>query len=155
MSSETTYIAVWILLWALLLVVSAYAYLRGGRPERSGAIVVFVVTLASAIGDFAMPDNAFLIARLIAEGVAAVGFLLIAIRYGSVWIGGVMLLQAAQFSLHAIYFVTARSHDTPYVIVNNLNFLGILACLTAGTLAASRRRRRAEAGVNSAPPQAV
>jgi hypothetical protein len=155
MSTETTYILIWALLWALLLVVCAYAYLRGGQPERAGAVIVCAVTVASAIGDATLRENAFLIARLIAEGVAALGFLYIAIRYGSMWIGGVMLLQACQFSLHAIYFVTARSHDTPYVIVNNLNFLGILACLTAGTLAASRRRRRAETEALSASPEPV
>lgn len=155
MSTETTYIAIWALLWALLLVVSAFAYFRGGPPERGGAIVVVVVTVASAIGDITMPEHAFLIARLMAEGAAALGFLIIAIRYGSMWLGGVMLLQASQFSLHAFYFVTERAHDTPYVIVNNLNFLGILACLTAGTLAASRRRRRAEAAVIAAPAETI
>ncbi|MGQ3016312.1 hypothetical protein [Phenylobacterium sp.] len=155
MSSATAYIFVWVLLWALLLVVGAYAYLRGGQPERAGAIIVCAVTVGSAIGDVAMPDNAFLIARLIAEGVAALGFLFVAIRFGSLWIGGVMLLQACQFSLHAIYFVTERSHDTPYVIVNNLNFFGILACLTAGTLAASRRRRRAAAAGVLAPTEVM
>ena len=33
------------------------------------------------------------------------------IRYGRLWLGGAMLFQAAQFSLHAFYLVTDRSQD--------------------------------------------
>ena len=82
-------------------------------------------------------------------GALALVFLLLAVRYASLWLGGVMLFQAIQFSLQAWYFVTGRAHDVLYVIINNIDFFGILACLTAGTLAASRRRREAQARVNS------
>ncbi|MDP3489959.1 MAG: hypothetical protein Q8R71_07465 [Phenylobacterium sp.] len=155
MSNETAYIVIWVLLWALLVVVTAFAFTRGGAPERLGAVLILGITIASSLGDVFLPDQIFLVARLIAEGALALGFLLMAIRYTSLWLGGAMLLQAIQFSLQAYYFVLGRAHDALYVTINNIDFLGILACLTAGTLAASRRRRRAEAGVNSAPPQAV
>lgn len=141
MTGDTAYILVWVLLWALLLAVCAFAFSRGGPPERWGAGLLLAITVASALGDALLPQGIFLVARLIAEGAMAMGFLLVAIRFASLWLGGVMLLQAVQFSLQAYYFVTHRAHDATYVVINNIDFFGILACLTAGTLAASHRRR--------------
>ncbi|MBW0152572.1 MAG: hypothetical protein KXJ53_15285 [Phenylobacterium sp.] len=155
MTTETAYIVIWVLLWALLIVVTAFAFTRGGAPERLGAVLILAITIASALGDVFLPDQIFLVARLIAEGALAVGFLLMAMRYTSLWLGGAMLLQAIQFSLQAYYFVLGRAHDTLYVTINNVDFLGILACLTAGTLAASRRRRRADAAASLTPTEAV
>ena len=155
MTTETAYIVIWVLLWALLIVVTAFAFTRGGAPERLGAVLILAITIASALGDVFLPDQIFLVARLIAEGALAVGFLLMAMRYTSLWLGGAMLLQALQFSLQAYYFVLGRAHDTLYVTINNVDFLGILACLTAGTLAASRRRRRADAAAPLTPTEAV
>ncbi|OHB34107.1 MAG: hypothetical protein A2882_03095 [Phenylobacterium sp. RIFCSPHIGHO2_01_FULL_70_10] len=141
MTGDAAYIFVWALLWVLLLAVCAFAFSRGGEPERWGAGLILAITVASALGDALLPQGIFLVARLLAEGALALGFLFVAIRYASLWLGGVMLLQAVQFSLQAYYFVTHRAHDATYVVINNIDFFGILACLTAGTLASSRRRR--------------
>jgi hypothetical protein len=155
MNTETAYLLIWVLLWALLIAVAVFAFARGGTPEKWGAGLILAITTASALGDTLLPDRIFLVARLIAEGILALGFMMMAVRYASLWLGGVMLLQAVQFSLQAYYFVLGRTHDTLYVVINNIDFFGILACLTAGTLAASRRRREAEARVNSALPEAI
>jgi len=161
MSAGTTYILTWVLLWTLLLSVCAFAFRRGGEPERLGAALILGLTLITAGGDlFAYANGlrqheAFLVGRLMLEGALAMGFLLLAVRYTSLWLGGAMLFQAIQFSLQALYFVTGRAHDALYVVINNIDFFGILACLTAGTLAASRRRREAEARVNSPLPEAI
>lgn len=161
MSAGTTYILTWVLLWALLLSVCVFAFRRGGAPERLGAGLILGLALVTAAGDlFAYANGlrqhqAFLVGRLMLEGALAMGFLLLAVRYASLWLGGAMLFQAIQFSLQAFYFVTGRAHDTLYVTVNNIDFFGILACLTAGTLAASRRRRAAETQVNSPLPGTI
>lgn len=155
MTGDAAYILVWALLWGLLLAVCAFAFTRGGEPERWGAGLILAITVAGAVGDAFLPHEVFLVARLVAEGALALGFLFIAIRYASLWLGGVMLLQAVQFSLQAFYFVTHRAHDATYVVINNIDFFGILACLTAGTLAASRRRRRALALSAAQSPRAA
>ena len=141
MTSDSAYLIAWASLWTLLIAVSAFAYARGSMPERLGAGVIVTVAVVSVIGDVLLSERGLLIARLLTEGLAAVGFLLIAVRYTSLWLGGAMIFQAVQFSLQAYYFVTHRAHDATYVVINNIDFFGILACLTAGTLASSRRRR--------------
>ncbi len=143
MSDQLPYVLTWALLWGLLVVVCLFAVLRGGPAERLGAIFVFTVPVLSSVGDLLLPEPAFLVGRLICDGALALAFLALAFRYTSLWLGGAMILQAVQFSLQAYYFVTHRAHDATYVVINNVDFFGILACLTAGTLVASRRRRRA------------
>ncbi|MFT4934421.1 MAG: hypothetical protein ACI9LT_001101 [Pseudoalteromonas distincta] len=155
MSEAYLYLTAWALLWALLVTVCLFAFVRGGPAERIAAIFVFVIPVLSGIADAFLSEPVFLVGRLVCDGALALVFLYLAVRYGSLWLGGAMLLQALQFSLQAYYFVLGRAHDALYVTINNINFLGILACLTAGTLAASRRRRRAEAEVASAPRSAV
>ncbi|MDP1641647.1 MAG: hypothetical protein Q8L59_05635 [Phenylobacterium sp.] len=158
MAAGTIYILTWVLLWTLLLTVCAFAFRRGGPAERLGAGLILTLTVVTAAGDLFAYSNglrqheAFLVGRMLLEGALALGFLALAIRFTSLWLGGAMLFQAVQFSLQAAYFVLERAHDAIYVVINNIDFLGILACLTAGTLAASRRRRRAEAEVDLTPP---
>ena len=52
---------------------------------------------------------------MISDGVVAIGFLLLAIRYASLYLGAAMLLQAALFSLHAAHL----SGDTDFGWVNS------------------------------------
>ena len=82
-------------------------------------------------------------ARLTLDGLTALGLLVIAVRYASFWLGGAMLLYAAQFSLHAFYMVTARPVDLLHIKINNMNFLGISACLALGTIVGWRQRIKA------------
>jgi len=161
MAAGTIYILTWVLLWTLLLSACVFAFRRGGAPERAGASLILLLAVVTAVGDlFAYANGlrfheAFLVGRMVLEGALALGFLALAIRFTSLWLGGAMLFQAVQFSLQAAYFVLERAHDDLYVTINNIDFFGILACLTAGTLAASRRRRRAEAEAASPPPEAI
>ena len=145
MSSTFTYFAAWVLLWVLLAIVCAFAFLRGGVAERTAAIIIILVAALSALTRFWLQMDASLVPRLIFDGIAALGFLYLAVRFGSLWIGAIMLIQAFQFSLQAYYFVLERPHDLFYVVANNVNFLGILACLGIGTLLAWRNRVAADA----------
>ncbi len=155
MSDAHLFLSAWALLWVLLVTVSLFAFVRGGPAERTAAVFVFAIPLLSGLADSFLSDKVFLVGRLICDGALALVFLFLAVRYGSLWLGGAMLFQAVQFSLQAYYFVLGRTHDALYVTINNVDFFGILACLTAGTLAASRRRRRAEAAALSTPTEAV
>jgi energy-converting hydrogenase Eha subunit E len=134
-----------------------FALWKGGPPERfgGGAIVVFAVLLPRLAVAIA-PESAIPIIRLASDGLTAVGLLVIALAYGSLWIGGAMLLYAAQFTLHSYYFVTDRPGDRFHAVVNNADFLGIHLCLVLGTLVAWRQRvvarRRAAIAAPVAPP---
>jgi hypothetical protein len=129
-----------ILVWLTILAICALAWVKGDRPVRLGALMVLGAALAAmAIHQFAPPEwQAMLL--LADDGLLAMGFLLLALRYASVWLGGAMILQAVQFSLHAYYFVADRPHDRLYSTVNNIDSLGVLACILFGAVLAWRKR---------------
>jgi len=129
--------------WLVTLGVLAFAWFKGGLPERYGASLK-VVTSAAALGaHHLLKQDSISVALLTLDGLLAVGFLALAIRYASLWIGAAMLLQAGQFSLHAWYLVGEMPRDRFYAIANNLVTIGILLCILVGTTIAWTRRRRA------------
>jgi len=68
------------------------------------------------------------------DGALGLVFLALAVRYTSLWLGGAMLLQAAQFSLHAYYLVLDRHVDLLFAVVNNVVSWGVLLAILFGTL---------------------
>jgi hypothetical protein len=131
--------------WAATLAVCLCAWWRGGPAERIGAVLIIVAAVAVWLAHNAMPEGPGGSALLIIDAFVAVGFLALAIRYASLWLGGAMLFQAAQFSLHAYYLVMEKPHDRFYAVANNLVTLAILLCIVAGTVIAWRARSRAQA----------
>ena len=124
-----------------------FAVWKGGVAERSAAIVVIANVLIGQTEWFA-PGSGGLI-RIINDGITALVLLVITVRYAALWMGGVMLFFAAQFSMHSYYLVTERPNDYWHALINNVDFSGIIWCLIIGTLVAwrarSRRRRVAPA----------
>ena len=118
---------------------------KGGPAERTGGAIVLANTLLVLIAALVLPEASQPIAELVVDGLTAMGLLVVVLRYGSLWLGGAMLLYAVQFSLHAFYFVTERTPDHLHAVVNNVDFSGIIWCLVIGTAVAWRRRTRAAA----------
>ena len=129
--------------WITTLAVALLAWLRGGLPERYGSLLFVGAGLAVFISHVLLPASAEGLFLLAIDALMAVGFLALAIRYSSLWIGAAMLLQAGQFSLHAWYLVNALQRDRFYAVANNLVTVGILACILVGTLISWRRRAKA------------
>lgn len=126
----------------------AFALAKGGPAERiAGTLVLTNMILGFLAVDF-LPRSAEFIFRLANDGLAAFALLGVTLRYGSPWLGGVMLFYAAQFTLHSFYFVTDRTGpDKTHAFINNINFGGIVLCLVLGTAMSWRRAARlAKAG---------
>jgi hypothetical protein len=122
---------------------AGFAFWKGGSAERFAAAVVVVNVLLGMTGQWLAPTNAEMI-RLCNDGLAAVAMLVITVRYGALWMGGVMLFYAAQFSLTAYYVVTDKpAKDYLYALVNNIDWNGVIWCLIIGTVVAWRQRSRA------------
>ena len=136
--------------WMTTLAVALLAWFRGGLPERYGALVLVGAGLAVLVSHILLPPRGAGLALLAIDAFMAVGFLALAIRYASLWIGAAMLLQAGQFSLHAWYLVSGMDRDRFYAIANNLVTIGILVCILVGTLISWRRRNKAEAAAQAA-----
>lgn len=132
----------YILLSLILVAVCVYALWKGGPAERMGALVIIVLSVIERFMH-ALPQGWWPIVALCGDALTALGLLFVAVRFASFWLGGVMLLYAAQFTLHSFYLVTGRDSDTPlHIVVSDINFAAILFCLTAGTTLAWRNRHR-------------
>ena len=129
----------------------AFALWKGGVGERSAAAVVAINMLIGAVSQGLGFGHLEMI-RFCNDGLAAVVLLVITVRFGAFWMGGVMLFYAAQFSLHAFYMVMDRSQDRLYAIVNNVDFFGVIWALILGTLVIWRQRaRNARKALQAAP----
>jgi len=129
--------------WMLILGVGLLAWRVGGGAERQVAVLVVVMSLAITLIGL-IPDKAIQKpSYFLVDGLFGAGLMVMALRYTTAWLGVAVLLQAAQFSLHAYYLVAGKLYDSLYAMVNNLVSLGVLLCLGAGCLLAWRKRRRA------------
>lgn len=128
--------------WGATLLVCALAWWKGDRAERYGGLLTVVAGVAVFLSHSSLPVSMASFALLVVDATMAAGFLLLAIRYSSLWLGSAMLLQAGQFSLHAFYLVGELQHDRFYAVTNNLVTVGILVCILVGTLISWFRRSR-------------
>lgn len=132
-----------ILVWILILAAVAFAWVKGGWPERSGVVIVLTGSaFALGVHWLASPDLQALL-LLAGEGAMGLAFLILALRHASPWLGGAMLFQAVQSSLHAYYLIGERPRDFTYGLINNIDTLGVLACILTGAVLAWRKRVRA------------
>jgi hypothetical protein len=83
-----------------------------------------------------------LVPTLDLTGDAVIAFIMLGLtlRYTSRWLGLVMLLYAAQFALHAAYFVLALAPDLLHDLIETFIFIAVTISLTAGTIASRRAR---------------
>jgi hypothetical protein len=130
---------------------AGFALWKGNRGERLAAVVV-ATNVAIGIASQWLGFGHVEIIRFCNDGLAAVALLVITMRYGAFWMGGVMLFYAAQFSLHAFYLVTDRPQDRLYAIVNNVDWYGVIWALIIGTAVAWRHRVRAARRALQAAP---
>lgn len=124
---------------------------KGGPADRAGGILLVIACLGTIVAQ-GMTHSHTPVLFLLADDVAlAAGFLWLALRYSSLWLGGAMLAQAAGLFLHAM----ALSEDAPgyglYLIAQTCTSWFVLACLLTGTLSSWRRRTRAS-GVGAPTP---
>ncbi len=118
-----------------------FAWWKGGPAERWASIAVLANILVGQTGHYLAPNLNDQI-RLVNDGVTALVLLGITVRFGALWMGGVMLFYAAQFAMHSFYIVMQRDSDYFRSLINNLNFFGIVSCLIIGTIVAWRARLR-------------
>jgi hypothetical protein len=132
---------------ATLLATGAFAWWKGGAPERLGTLVFGLGTIGADIWRAANGDDAAVMPLVAVDLMMALGFLYIAVRYSSLWLGAAMMLLAASFALHAVGLsdpARPRWHGMIiYLLANNvLSYLTLLA-LAGGTVATIINRRRA------------
>jgi hypothetical protein len=127
-------------LWAASLSVSAFAVWKGDMAVRWAGVVqvgAYVLALLDGVVGSAALTSFELGRSLVSAGL----YLLLAVRYANLWIGGAMLLQSAEFSLLAYYIVADRPADRLHAWINNTCEWGIILCILAGAVLSILRRR--------------
>lgn len=132
---------------------AGFALVKGGVGERWAASVV-VANLLIGTASVALTGHNVEMIRLANDGLAAMALLAITLRYGSFWLGGAMLLYAAEFTVHSFYIVTGRAIDLPYIIISEIAWNGVIWSLILGTVFAWRRRIRAVRAAAAEAPAA-
>jgi hypothetical protein len=130
-----------------LFATGAFAWWKGGAPERFGALVFGVGTVGADIWRAASGQHVPVIPMFAADLMMSLGFLYIAIRYSSLWLGAAMMLQSGSFALHAAGLSDPsrpRWHGMIiYLLANNVLSYLTLAALAGGTVATILKRRAA------------
>jgi hypothetical protein len=121
--------------------VCAFGLWKGDAPVRYAAMTLLAVEISSFFIDPKFGDVGGESVILAVDFAFAVILLILAVRFANLWIGAAMILQAAQFSLHAYYLVMELPHDRLHAWINNTDDWGILIAIAVGTVLAMRRRR--------------
>jgi hypothetical protein len=127
-------------LWAAILATTTFAVWKGDASVRYAAVTHVAVAVATFVVNPKFGDIGGESILLAVDFSSAVIFLLLAVRFANLWIGGAMLLQSAQFSLHAYYLVMELPHDRLHAWINNTSDFGILLCIALGAVLSVRRR---------------
>ena len=99
-----------------------FALWKGGPAERMTAGIVFANVLVGQTGSLLAPDSDDVI-RLVNDGLTAMVLLGVTVRYGALWMGGVVLFFAAQFAIWAARaWVTALKLDQSFATVSGDTF---------------------------------
>jgi hypothetical protein len=131
-----------ILAWVALIAICGFAWIKGGKPERLGVVIILAGGGFAFLVHLIAPASLQMLLLLAGEGAMGLAFLMLALTYASPWLGGAMLFQAVQFSLHAYYLVGELRRDHTYALINNIDTFGVLICVLAGALSAWRKRTR-------------
>ena len=127
-----------IVVYGAILGVTVFAWMRGGPAERVGASFNLAAAILVEMAHRTTAIEALPLALLTVDGLLAAGFLVLALRYASLWMGAALVFQAIQFGLHATYLVGHMPFNITYARVNNIDSFGILLSLAIGVAAARR-----------------
>jgi hypothetical protein len=142
---------VWLAYWVVMGTIfgsSLFALWKGDQPLRYAAILRFTVLLPGlgvqyALGKSHIPMSVWLpIFELSATAILASGFLFLAVRYGSPWLAGAMMIQGCDFYYDRVFLDADIQNRASYGILENLITTGVALTLALGTIAAIHQRQR-------------
>jgi hypothetical protein len=125
----------------------AFAWWKGGPAERLGTAMLAISWIGADLARGVSGEQIPTVIILGSDVLLAAGFLYVAVRYSSLWLGAAMILQAGAFALHAAQLSAIdngpRWHGfILYLLLDNLRSYAVLLALTGGVAAAIVKRRR-------------
>jgi len=127
---------------ALNVAIPLVALVAGKTPERIAALIFAINTIATGVCGhfFGFRDIGILL--LTFDGVMALSFLALAVRYNYLWIALMMGAMAGYFAIHAYYLSMDFPLDEMFAMASNIATGVVLISLSIGVW--SSRRRPAE-----------
>lgn len=107
-------------IFGLTVSVVAFTLIAGRRPERIAALIFAGTTVASQTAAAITPIGQVNNVLLLIDGFMALGFLILALRYGYLWIALMMAAMAGYFSIHAYYLAMDKPLDKAFAIASNI-----------------------------------
>ena len=136
---------------ALAFTVCALAFLKGGPAERGGALLiaanwVAITVTQIVVGSETVSSRVVGLPSLIYDSLLAVGFLWLALRYSSLWLGAAMILQGVQLAIYASFLGSSEIKLRTYAVALNVVSILVLLTILGGTISSWIQRRTARAG---------
>jgi len=133
-----------------MLVTAVLALWKGGAPERLGVIIYAVINIVFQVAS--TQDSRSLLysyETLGADLLIATGFLIVALRYSSLWLAGAMVAQGLATAIHGFHLEDEQINQklvwmgvNVWIVANNVISSVVFWMLLGGTIATWRNRRR-------------
>ena len=134
---------------AVVIATAVFAWFKGDPAGRWGAVTNLVGYASITVIQLAGMREP-LVPMVWADLLIAVGFLWLAIRYNSLWLGVTMMLQGVEFAIHTLFLVSSGPQPRifgfkAYALGENLVSLSIILTLISATVASIYRRNHPKA----------
>ena len=140
---------------ATALVTVVLALWKGGPAERFGVLTYLCITVVHYT---VKPQDEFSLSYsygfLAADMFIAAGFLILALRYSSLWLAGAMIAQGLATAAHGFHLEDEQINQhltwmgiNVWDIANNVFTSFVVWMLLGGTIASWRKRRRTKRAV--------
>jgi hypothetical protein len=129
-------------LFVLSVAIPLVALVAGKTPERIAALIFAINTIATGVCGYFLGFLDIGILLLTFDGVMALSFLALAVRYNYLWIALMMGAMAGYFAIHAYYLSMDFPLDEMFAMSSNVATGVVLISLMIGVW--SSRSRPAE-----------
>jgi hypothetical protein len=143
-------IAIYGLFLGSVIGICGFAWWKGRPAEKYGALLYVLSLAATMVLEFGAGSLKPIVPELFFDGLAAIGFLYLAIRYNNLWLGAAMMLNGVQLALHATRLTETSEAGVSgsiniYALGLTLVSFAILLVILGGTLAGLHVRRKSVA----------
>jgi len=135
---------------------SLFAWWKGGPAEKFGSSIYAASVLATTFIEMVTGQATPVGEELFLDTAVAIGFLALAIRYNSLWVGAAMMAKGVQLAIHATRLTDGEDSFSSgvnlYALGLNLIALLIVGILVSGTIVTMGRRKRADREASRVKP---
>jgi hypothetical protein len=131
--------------WVILALTCLFAWIKGALPEKLGASWLLALNMSGDAVMAATYPHTPQVTMFSLDLILALGLLLLAIRYTSLWLGAAMILQSIALLGHGIRLGHEGPDTYTWMVINDLITQAMQGCLVAATAMSWWSRRKPKA----------